>query len=213
MNAPSVHTAEQEVAHADERRKEANDVALAGVLAALASHEVLADDDAAKLVALEFEPRHIVENGEDEAARADKEDGDGDTEPDPLVHEEWVNRLDEVHQEAENDGRNDVLHRDCGEGVFDLDVCAQMVVDEVDLLLSIVDLAAADVPLLLVGEKVLDRGVALEVHCADRQVRHGSDVVVREDFLDVTVGAEVNDAEEHVLLAGKILVQATLLHE
>jgi len=214
VNAPSVHPAEEEIAHADEGRKEADNVALAGVLTALASHEVLADEDTAELVAHEAEPRHVVESGVNEAARADDEDGDGDAEPDPLVHEERVNLLDEDGEEEEDDGRHEILYRDRVEGKLDLDVRVQMVVDEVNLLLSIVDIVGADVPLLLVGKEFLDRGVAFKVHRADRQVRHGGDAVRLEDILDVTVGTgEVHNAEEDVFWLRMIIVIATILHK
>lgn len=210
---PSVQAAQVQVHQANESRQEADNVAFAGVLSALALHEVLANYDRAELVAFEAEPRHVVEDREDDTASANDEHSDGDTEPDPLVHEDRVNSLDEVHQEREDDSSDDVLRHNRGEGVLDLDVGTKMIVDEVDLLLCVIDLIASDVPLLFFGKEALTGGVAFEVHSAHGQVRNSPEAVMLENRLDVCVLSKVQHAEKDILLTGEVLVDAALLNE
>ena len=144
----SVQVVEVKEAQANDCNKNANDIALACPLPSLAPHEVFGNHNLSVFILLKLEPWHLVEHRIHEATGANYPSCDGDGEPCPLVQQNIVRVLDDESKEPDYCHSNDIFHQDLHKSELKLDIGPQVVVDEVDLFLSIENLSAAYEPLV-----------------------------------------------------------------
>jgi len=128
----------QEEGRADEDSDRRRDVALSTVLGARASHEILFDDNFAVLVLAQAKHGRVVEQGVDDSAGANEVARPGDGHPQILINEQVLNLDKYADQDGEYDEEDGVLGEDGHEGLLELDLVVEALVDEVEHLLGLV---------------------------------------------------------------------------
>jgi len=168
----------------------------------LASHEVLCDNDASVLVSFEFEKWSIVNHRVDKPTSANDESKNGDSEPNNLHEEDFVEQNDNLIEKTNEDEKQNVFHQNRGESKALLNVCSQGVVYKFDLFLGIVDFVSADQPFVFCFEEPFSFGFSFQVHLRDGEIWNGEESVVLEYLLDSFILFEIVNTEEDFLLDG-----------
>lgn len=121
--------------------------------------------------------------------------------------------LNQGGESSQDYHHNDIVDHYGRKSKLDLNIRAQVIVNEGDLHPCIVNFLSTDEPLVLLRVERIEAWCSLHVHGGDSQVRHRVERMTLEDLLHVSGLAEVKHAKENLLFLLKVLVDAALLHE